>query len=125
MTLTLSFALSVGVAVHSATRDTIAGAFLSAFSVVSTPGSAASAAKHDETLMIKGSFALSEGVTIYSALPLPTLMFPTPAGGHTTNECGFPQSTRNVFHLRTIWLPDDFADGGGTTVPPSGGLVGL
>jgi hypothetical protein len=40
--------LSVGVAVHSsATGDTVTGNFLSAFSVVSSPGSATSSAKHD------------------------------------------------------------------------------
>ncbi len=43
--------LSVGVTVHSATRGTVKGTFLSTFSVVSTPGSAASAAKHDEASM--------------------------------------------------------------------------
>ncbi len=43
--------LPVGVTVHSAMGDTATGTFLSAFSVVSTPGSAASAAKHDETSM--------------------------------------------------------------------------
>ena len=41
--------------------------------------------------------------------------------GDTTNECGFPQSTRSLFHVGTSGLPDDFADGGGTTVPLSGG----
>ncbi len=45
--------------------------------------------------------------------------------GDTTNECGFPQSTRSLFHVRTSFLLDDFSDGGGTTVPLSGGLVGL
>ena len=45
--------------------------------------------------------------------------------GDTTNECGFPQSTRSLFHVKTSWLPDDFADGGGTTVPLSGELVGF
>ena len=43
---------SVGVTVHSATGDTVTGNFISAFSVVSTPGSAASAAKHDETSLM-------------------------------------------------------------------------
>ncbi len=43
--------LSVGVTVYSATGGTVTGTFLSTFSVVSTPGSAASAAKHDETSM--------------------------------------------------------------------------
>ena len=43
--------LSVGVTVQSAMGDTVTGIFLSAFSVVSKPGSAASAAKHDETSM--------------------------------------------------------------------------
>ena len=46
-----SFTLSVGVTVHSATGETITGTYLSTFSVVSNPGSAASAAKHDETSM--------------------------------------------------------------------------
>ncbi len=46
-----SSALSVGVTVQSATGDTVTGTFLSTFSVVSKPGSAASAAKHDETSM--------------------------------------------------------------------------
>ncbi len=44
---------------------------------------------------------------------------------HTTNECGFPQSAKSLFHVRVFWLPDDFAGGGGTTVPLSGGLVGF
>ncbi len=43
--------LSVGVTVQSVMGDTVTGTFLSAFSVVSKPGSAASAAKHDETSM--------------------------------------------------------------------------
>ena len=43
--------LSVGVTVQSAMGDTVAGTFLSTFFVVSKPGSAASAAKHDETSM--------------------------------------------------------------------------
>jgi hypothetical protein len=43
--------LSVGVTVHSATGDAVTITFLSTFSAVSTPGPAASAAKHDETLM--------------------------------------------------------------------------
>jgi hypothetical protein len=43
--------LSVGVTVHSAAGDTVTGTFLSAFFVVATPDSAASAAKHDETSM--------------------------------------------------------------------------
>ncbi len=47
-----SSALSVGVTVQSAMGDTVAGTFLSAFSVVSKPGSAASAAKHDETSLM-------------------------------------------------------------------------
>ncbi len=41
--------LSVGVTVQSAIGDTATGTFLSTFSVVSKPGSAASVAKHDET----------------------------------------------------------------------------
>jgi hypothetical protein len=45
--------LSVGVTVRSAMGDTVTGIFLSAFYVFSKPGSAASAAKHDETSMIK------------------------------------------------------------------------
>ncbi len=45
--------------------------------------------------------------------------------GSTTNECGFPPSTRSCFNVRASWLPDDFDGGGGTTVPLSGGLVGL
>ncbi len=36
-----------------------------------------------------------------------------------------PSIYPNVFHVRTFWLSDDFADGGGTTVPLSEGLVGL
>ena len=43
--------LSVGAAVQSAMGDTVTGTFLSTFSVVSKPGSAASATKHDETSM--------------------------------------------------------------------------
>ncbi len=45
--------------------------------------------------------------------------------GGTTNEWGFPHSTRSLFQVGTFWLPDDFSDGGGTTVPLSGGLIGL
>jgi hypothetical protein len=44
--------LSVGAAVQSAMGDTVAGTFLSTFAVVSKPGSAASAAKHDETSLM-------------------------------------------------------------------------
>ena len=44
--------LSVGAAVQSAMGGTVAGTFLSTFSVVSKPGSAASAAKHDETSLM-------------------------------------------------------------------------
>ncbi len=43
--------LSVGVTIQSARGETVTGTFLSAFSVVSNSGSAASAAKHDETSM--------------------------------------------------------------------------
>ena len=43
--------LSVGAAAQSAMGDTVTGTFLSTFSVVSKPGSAASATKHDETSM--------------------------------------------------------------------------
>ncbi len=46
-----SYMLSVGVAVQSTLGGTVTGTFLSAFSVVSNPGSAASTAKHDETSM--------------------------------------------------------------------------
>ncbi len=46
-----SSTLSVGVTVHSAMGDTVAGTFPSTFSVVSKPDSAASAAKRDETSM--------------------------------------------------------------------------
>ncbi len=46
-----SSTLPVGVTVQSATGDTATSTYLSAFSVVSTPGSAASAAKHDGTSM--------------------------------------------------------------------------
>ena len=39
----------------------------------------------------------------------------------------FPQFTRCLFHVRVniLWLPVDFTEGGGTTVPLSGGLVGF
>ena len=40
-------------------------------------------------------------------------------------QCGFRQSIRSLFHVRTCWLPVEFTDGGGTTVPLSGGLVGF
>jgi hypothetical protein len=49
ITLKESSTLSAGVTVHSATGYTVAGTFLSAFSVVSSQGSTAAAAKHDET----------------------------------------------------------------------------
>ncbi len=40
--------------------------------------------------------------------------------------CGFPKSTRSLFHVRAYFLlPVDFTDGGGTTVPLSGGLFGF
>ncbi len=51
------------VAVHSATGGTVAGTFSSAFSVVSKPRSAASAAQHDETSKIRGSSTLPVGAT--------------------------------------------------------------
>ncbi len=40
--------------------------------------------------------------------------------GKAKTQCGFPQSTRKLFHVRTFWLPVGFTDGGGTTVPLSG-----
>ncbi len=45
-------ALSVGVTIHCAAEDSVAGTFLFAFSASSTPGSAASATKHDETSLM-------------------------------------------------------------------------
>jgi hypothetical protein len=54
-----------------------------------------------------------------------TRILALPFRGHTTNECGFPQSIQGLFHVRIFWLTDDFADGLWTTVPLSGGLVGL
>ncbi len=54
-----------------------------------------------------------------------TRVLASPFWGHTTNECGFPLSIRSLFHVRIFWLPDDFDNYVGTTVPLSGGLVGL
>ncbi len=45
--------------------------------------------------------------------------------GKAKTQCGFPQSTISLLHVRVSWLPVDFTDGGGTTVPLSGGLVGF
>ena len=46
-----------------------------------------------------------------------TRILALPFRAHTTYECGFPHSTRSLFHVRTFWLPFNFADGGGATVP--------